>query len=74
MGLVTRKEMFIVQTGHQRPQREKLSLGDKQGSRWSARGTVREACVTVREVRCTRADTVLCAYTCTGYVRVRVRK
>ena len=43
MGLAAGKEMFIVQTGRQRPRREKLSLGDEQESQWSAQGFVREA-------------------------------
>ena len=43
MGLAAGKKMFIVQTDCQRPRREKLSLGDKQGSQWSAQGSVREA-------------------------------
>ena len=65
MGLVTREEMFIVQTGRQRPQRKKLSLRDKQGSQRSVQGSVRGALCDISgsEVHPGRHGTV-CLHVC----------
>lgn len=42
LGSVTGK-VLIVQMGHQRPGRGKLSTRDQKGSQWSEQGTVRAA-------------------------------